>query len=218
MDKFNEREYTNEDIVTIMQKLSKYDLALVKSYLPKLCHVEFIGPEVHNYGGDEETMKSCIHYHQEQKKMVNSWVAKLENVLSHIENLILERRKVLPDFFMFNEKNQQEQDDLSNRDKLSRYLVNVIVEVADGNGYVSAPTYQEFIEKYQSKIEEANTKLEQELEHPLIKQAIREQTTFLKEEEERYQQFLEQATLNKTSFSDLFSSFAGDEEEHHVKL
>ena len=34
-----EKEYTNEDLAMIMQRLAKYDLLLVMEYLPKLCHV-----------------------------------------------------------------------------------------------------------------------------------------------------------------------------------
>ena len=68
-----EKEYTNEELAMIMQRLAKYDLLLVMEYLPKLCHVEFIGPEVINYGNNQEVMNQCFEYHQNQHKQLNKW-------------------------------------------------------------------------------------------------------------------------------------------------
>lgn len=179
----SEKDYSSEDIAMIMKRLSKYDLLLVKDYLPRLCHVEFIGPEARNYGNDDNVMKKCINYHYQQEKQTKAWLNKLSVELLQIEKIVLSKKEILPDFLELNEENA---DYHLYRQALDK-LANIIEEVAIGNGYVSALTYEEFVAKYRAKIKENETNIRLELESPIFYQVAQIQMKFLCVEEKRYQ-------------------------------
>lgn len=179
------KEYTNEDIVMIMQRLAKYDLLLVIEYLPKLCHIEFIGPEAKNYGDNQEVMVSCLNYHKNHQHQLNEWLTKLEAELLLIEQNIQQKQRVLPDFLKLESKENEVTREYLNAQS---QLANLIAEVAEGNGYVSAPSYEEFINKYQEKLTATETKVKEELKNPIFSHAAEFQLAFLTKEEERYQE------------------------------
>ena len=180
-----EKEYTNEDLAMIMQRLAKYDLLLVMEYLPKLCHVEFIGPEVINYGNNQEVMNQCFEYHQNQHKQLNKWLTKLEAELLLIEETNHEKQIVLPDYLSLETK---ERENVGTYLEVQNQLTDLIAEVAEGNGYVSAPTVEEFVNKYQTKVTEAEKEIRKKLENPMFSHGAEYQMTFFTNEEERYQQ------------------------------
>lgn len=180
-----EKEYTNEDLAMIMQRLAKYDLFLVMEYLPKLCHVEFIGPEVRNYGNNQEVMDQCVNYHQNQYQQWNKWLTKLEAELLLIEESNHKKQIILPDYLSLETK---EGEGVGVYLEAQNQFANLIAEVAEGNGYVSAPTVEEFVSKYQMKLVEAKKEVKQKLENPMFSYGATYQMAFLINEEERYQQ------------------------------
>ena len=197
-----EKEYTNEDLAMIMQRLAKYDLFLVMEYLPKLCHVEFIGPEVRNYGNNQEVMDQCVNYHQNQYQQWNKWLTKLEAELLLIEESNHEKQIILPDYLSLETK---ERENVGAYLEVQNQLTDLIAEIAEGNGYVSAPTVEEFVNKYQTKLAEAEKEIRKKLENPMFSHGAEYQMTFFTNEEERYQQkYYQDYLLNSYSQANPF--------------
>ena len=185
-----------DEILLSLKKIMHYDLEYVFSSLHNICYVGLIGPNMiqrveslpfleESSSNDRSLAEKCHGYHYQQLQKLSGYSRLFREDAQKCVRFENQMKEIYPEFGMFLENKLSSEKFLCYQRALQECYHGLLI-ACEGDSYVSASNYAEFIDAYQRKIQSIHQNISEKIDKIVLKQAILIQKQFYISEIKEY--------------------------------